>query len=111
MSLFHARKSHCSSGRKQRVYLHEDLNVKNLHRLYKDAHPFNKVPLTSYKKAFYNNFNISFGYPRCDTCSTCDEYIVKYKEIQQESSASENDETKTEILKKQKELEFQQEIH
>ena len=111
VSSFRARKSHYSSGQKQYVYLHEDLNVEKMQRLYKDAHPTNKVSLSSYKKVFYNNFNTSLGYPRCDTCSTCNEYIVKCKEIQQELSASENNETKTEFLKKQEELEFQQGIH
>ena len=83
VSSFRARKSHYSSGQKQYVYLHEDLNVEKMQRLYKDAHPTNKVSLSSYKKVFYYNFNTSLGYPRCDTCSTCDEYIVKCKEIQQ----------------------------
>ena len=90
--------------------MHEDLNVEKKHRLYKDAHP-NNVSLSSYKKVFNNNFNISFNYPRSETRSTCDEYIVKCKEMQQEFSASKNDETKTGILKKQKELEFLQETH
>jgi len=82
-----------------------------MHRLYKKAYPTNKVSLSSYKKIFYNNFNISFGYPRCDTCSTCDAYIVKCKEIQNELSACAGDDRKSEIVKEQNELRVQQEIH
>lgn len=33
------------------------------------------------------NFNISFGYPRTDTCSTCDQYLSKIKCLENELSS------------------------
>ena len=32
-----------------------------------------KVSYEYYRAIFTDNFNIGFGYPRSDTCSTCDE--------------------------------------
>lgn len=30
------------------------------------------------------DFNISFGYPRTDTCGTCDQYLAKVKYLETE---------------------------
>lgn len=37
----------------------------------------NQPSYESYRHIFNTQFNISFGYPRMDTCSTCDTYLVK----------------------------------
>ena len=34
---------------------------------------------------FNKKFNISFGYPRTDTCATCDEYTAKVKALSAEN--------------------------
>lgn len=33
----------------------------------------------TYSSIFVIHFNIGFGYPRSDTCSTCDEFLAKIK--------------------------------
>lgn len=71
------RKSHYSLGKTEKLYLPEDLDVKKLHKMYMEK--YNNFPLSydSYRKIFINDYNISFGYPRSDTCSQCDESTSK----------------------------------
>lgn len=67
------------------TYLSPDLNLKIMHNLYLDkyeteiynqhkngeeVHP--KVKYDFFTCHFADNFNISFGFPRTDTCQTCD---------------------------------------
>ncbi|XP_044760901.1 uncharacterized protein LOC123318356 [Coccinella septempunctata] len=70
------RKSHYSPKDSSKVYLPEELNIKKLHRMYiyyiMSENPDNLVGYTTFREIFEQNFNISFGYPRKDTCSTCD---------------------------------------
>ncbi|KAF6216883.1 hypothetical protein GE061_001233 [Apolygus lucorum] len=66
------RKSHYSLKDTQKTYLPEELNIKKLHAMFTSQHPENKVSYESFHTYFETEFNISFGYPRKDTCSTCD---------------------------------------
>lgn len=36
---------------------------------------------TKHRSIFVNHFTIGFGYPRSDTCSTCDEFLAKAKAL------------------------------
>ena len=71
-------KSHYSRAKhnKRRKYLSPLLNVAEMHDLYlKKYEPDAAKPIVSYSyylKYFNENFNMSFGYPRADTCGTCD---------------------------------------
>ncbi|KAF6017297.1 hypothetical protein EB796_024364 [Bugula neritina] len=47
--------------------------------LFQDAHLPYDVSHETYHNLLYGNFNISFGYPRKDTCSTCDELVLKIR--------------------------------
>lgn len=38
---------------------------------------------------FNTQFNIAFGYPRMDTCSTCDAYLAKSKVLEQQKKIDE----------------------
>ena len=40
--------------------------------MFKERYPLEKSSYESYHKIFNSKFNISFGYPRKDTCSFCD---------------------------------------
>ena len=40
--------------------------------MFKENYPLEKCSYESYCKIFNSKFNISFGYPRKDTCSFCD---------------------------------------
>lgn len=66
------RKSHYSIRDSSKVYLPEELNIAKLHRMYNESNKENQVGYTTFREIFENNFNISFGFPRKDTCSTCD---------------------------------------
>ena len=52
-----------------------------MHELYTEKHEENhENPLVSYDyylTYFNQNFNFSFGYPKSDTCSTCDQLEVQ----------------------------------
>lgn len=79
---FKTRNSHYGLAKSKKQYLPEELNVTKMFSLYKIAYPNNKVSLEKYRQIFNSNFNLSFGYPRCDTCSTCDELTVNIESIQ-----------------------------
>ena len=80
---FPTMKSHYSRGKqsRRRRYLSPQLNVSLMYELYVEKfEPGVEKPLVSYKlylRHFNENFNISFGYPRSDTCSTCDQLQVQ----------------------------------
>ena len=66
ISSFKGRPSHYSKSKSNITYLPESLNIKKMYDMYKDLN----VPPVSYefyRKIINNNFNIKFGYPRCDT--------------------------------------------
>nr|CAI5840557.1 unnamed protein product [Callosobruchus analis] len=82
---FPRRKSHYSrKDNMNRRYLSPELNVKLMHRLYlKKYEPEQyallgkpefkpKVTYTYYRRVFIDNFNLSFGHPRTDTCKVCE---------------------------------------
>ncbi|CAH1105677.1 unnamed protein product [Psylliodes chrysocephalus] len=48
--------------------------------------PEKKVSYETYRTIFVTKFNISFGYPRTDTCSSCDEHKAKKMSIENDPS-------------------------
>lgn len=95
---FQARQSHYSiKDNRDKVYLPEDLNIKKMHRLFQELNPGMTLSYQTYREIFRRDFNISFGYPRSDTCSQCDELAGKVK-------AAANDDTKLKALQLEKEL-------
>lgn len=88
MRSFPSTSSHYSRNKQ---YLSPTLNISIMHKLYlekcvkenKDSKY--KVEYWTYSDVFSRKFNLSFGPPRSDTCSTCDsgeadvEHIEKYK--------------------------------
>lgn len=61
--------SHYRLKDSRKIYLPEELNIT------KKQNPWVKDSLyETYRQIFDNNFNIEFGCPRTDTCSTCDEF-------------------------------------
>lgn len=41
------------------------------------------VSYESYRHIFKHQLNIAFGYPRVDTCRTCDAYLAKAKVLEE----------------------------
>ena len=72
--------------------------------LYSDLH----VSYETYRKIFNNDFNISFGYPRTDTCSKCDEIKISIKKASKELSNNPDSEHLKQALQK---LQFKRDIH
>ncbi|CAG4988051.1 unnamed protein product [Parnassius apollo] len=84
---FKGRQSHYSLNDTKKKYLPEDLNIKKIYKLYLDAYKSqNHVSYETYRTIFNTEFNISFGYPRTDTCSACDEFKIKAKALRAEGN-------------------------
>ena len=49
--------------------------------LFKEQHPNVPVSYETYRCIFNTKFNIAFGYPRSDTCATCDEFKAKVEAL------------------------------
>ncbi|KAJ8883695.1 hypothetical protein PR048_015549 [Dryococelus australis] len=75
------RQNHCSRKNSKRVYLPDMLNINRMYEMYKEK----KLPPVSYE--YYRNicnmiFNIAFGYPCSDTCTSCDKYQTDVTALQ-----------------------------
>lgn len=86
---FKARLSHYSMRDTQKKYLPEELNITKMFNMFKEKNSGVQVSYDSYKLIFNTKFNLSFGYPRTDTCSTCDEFNAKLRCLHAEKDALE----------------------
>lgn len=66
------RKSHYSLKKSDKIYLSDELNISKLWTMYQESNPNCKISYDSFREIFNHDYNFSFGYPRKDTCSTCD---------------------------------------
>lgn len=76
-----SRNSHYSLKKSNKVYLSEELNINKMHEMFLQKHPeeVTNVSYETYRTVLNRDFNISFGYPRSDTCSYCDAFVAKQK--------------------------------
>lgn len=86
---FKGRQSHYSLKDTKKTYLPEELTIKKMFNLFKEMHPNAKVSYETYRTIFNKEFNISFGYPRSDTCAVCDEFQIKVKSLSAENDKDE----------------------
>lgn len=109
---FKGRQSHYSMHDSKKIYLSEDLNIKKMFGMFlqKYENQGHSVSYETYRKIFCRDFNISFGYPRSDTCSICDEYQAKVKSLEFEKSKA-SDAEKLKIEKELKRLEVENKVH
>lgn len=72
--------SHYCRASSMRQYLSSDLNINKLLRMYNDqaAHEL-KVKRTFFFNVFSTKFNLGFGHPVTDACSTCIQLTLKIK--------------------------------
>lgn len=108
---FPSRNSHYGLKDSKKVYLSEDLNLKKMFSMFLEKCPDKRVSYESYRTIFTKEFNISFGYPRTDTCSTCDENTVKLKALQTEQNKTKNSAELSNIMKKIRKLESEIKLH
>jgi hypothetical protein len=66
---FKGRTSHYSMEKTSKIYLPEELNVTKMFNMFKEANSDVTISYETYRTAF-KKFNISFGYPRSDTCTS-----------------------------------------
>lgn len=104
------RASHYSKEKTDKIYLPEELNLTKLHEMYMDKYPHLKVSRQTYQNIFFEHYNISFGYPRTDTCSICDKFksqiVILKKDLE---NAPVND--KSAIEKQIKSLTTENDLH
>ncbi|KAJ8887686.1 hypothetical protein PR048_013904 [Dryococelus australis] len=96
--------SHYSRGASKKLYLPSELNVNKMHQMYK----YKGLPIVSYeyyRMIFNLHFNIKFGYPRSDTCSTCDKFQAEIHVLEERIKNASNEEEKNIILKEERKLE------
>lgn len=94
------RKSHYSLKKSDKIYLPAELNITKLHEMYKTKNPNNPVSYDSYRKIFETNYNISFGYPRSDTCSHCDDLDAKIELLKKSGCENSDSDDKLKQLDK-----------
>lgn len=83
-----------------------------MHTLFKEKHPNVKCSYDSYRDIFNTKFNISFGYPRKDTCTTCDKMKVKIEAVDTElNNAPPNSEISANLYRRKDELTTNLELH
>lgn len=110
ISSFKGRGSHYSTKDSQKNYLPEELNIKKMWEMVKTMHPGSVVSYETYRTIFTTDFNIAFGYPRTDTCSTCDEYLAKTKCLEHEKQ-NESNRSKEDITAEIKQLTTLHDLH
>lgn len=72
--------AHYCRSKSGRKYLPGELSIAKLHKMYNDSVEENLMVKESYFRFVFNhNFNIGFGSPRLDMCSTCIELKERMK--------------------------------
>ena len=108
ISAFSGRQSHYSLGKSERIYLPEDFNINKIYTIFNDLYSVLHVFYETYRKIFKNDFNISFGYPRTDTCSKCDKLKKSIEKASKQLSNNPDSEYLKQVLQK---LLFKRDIH
>lgn len=88
---FPAMKSHYSQRKNERRhYLSPVLSVAAMHHMYVDKHEGGAdKPLVKYHyylKVFNDESNLSFGYPKSDTCGTCEQFMTELSSLNHDPS-------------------------
>lgn len=111
ISSFRGRKSHYSLSKSKRLYLPHELNITKMYNMYCGVHPDSKVSYETYRCVFNEKFNISFGYPRQDTCSVCDQFEVKIQHCLKMLNSPESEEDKNRVMTEKAALTIQKTLH
>lgn len=103
LKYFKGRSSHYSNKKTAKIYLPEAFDIKKMYTLFLEKYPQHKLSYEAYRAEF-KKYNISFGYPRSDTCSTCDRINAELKSLAKQESTPE-------IKQKCKQLETEKKLH
>ena len=88
----------------QKIYLPSELNITKLYEMFNETNPNFNISYHCYRSISKTEFNISFGFPRRDTCSTCDTFIAKLSYLQSDLEASSNDSQKVKLMLEEKRI-------
>lgn len=108
---FKGRTSHYGKGRSEKIYLPEELSITKCFELYKAKYPDLPVSLETYRKIFNERFNLSFGYPRTDTCSACDKFQAELKGLNAQLSKTTTEEEKNAVLEQIAKITRENNVH
>ncbi|CAH1964672.1 unnamed protein product [Acanthoscelides obtectus] len=108
---FNGRKSHYSVKDSIKLFLPEDLNIKKMFKMFCELNPSMKVSYESYRTVFNTKFNIAFGYPRTDTCCSCDQFLIKIKSLQSDVLKSMDIAQKERFQKEIRHITIQNDVH
>uniref|UniRef100_A0A2A4K6G5 Uncharacterized protein n=1 Tax=Heliothis virescens TaxID=7102 RepID=A0A2A4K6G5_HELVI len=111
LKTINGKKGHYNLRESQKIYLSDELNLSKIHKMYNEKNPDNKVSYETYRNFFNKNFNISFGYPRMDTCSTCDEFQAEKKHFEIKIASLPDGHEKSQILSQLRRLEIENLAH
>ena len=76
--------------------------------MFNHLHPDLQVSYETYRKIFNSDFNISFGYPRTDTCSKCDEIKISIEQATKDLSHNPDSEQLKQALQK---VQLEKDVH
>lgn len=71
---------YCRSASQERKYLSSDLSINKLYKMFKDENPQSPVKQSYFRHIFNREFNLGFGTPTTDVCSTCIELNERIKQ-------------------------------
>ena len=57
-------------------------------KMFQEKYPTISISYHSYKHVFNTKFNLSFGYPRTDTCSACDKFHATLRTLSADTDAA-----------------------
>lgn len=81
ISKFPKYESHYCRSTTDIKFLHPDMTVKLMHKIYSDEHE-NPVTLPKYKEIFLKNFNLRRKPFKKDTCNLCDKFAAQTKSLE-----------------------------
>lgn len=79
LNRFQCIESHYCRGKSERKYLPSELNIRKLWKMYLDDTESLSVKQSFFRKIFNTRYNLGFGTPRTDVCSTCLSLTEKIK--------------------------------
>lgn len=95
---FPAYESHYSRRHTSQKYLHSDLNLTSMYKLYSEEVE-DPVSLTKYSEVFHE-MGLKFKSPKVDTCNTCDTLQLKIKQSDNDNDRSRFVKLKTDHVEK-----------
>ena len=105
------RKAHYCLQDTKKMYLPEDLNVKKLLVMFLECYPHVQISYEKFRHTFVTKFNIAFGYPRSDTCSTCDEQKASANNVETAKTKTCNPEEIKKLDEELRKLHDQMKLH